>query len=270
MARVVPWASVGEWRRVRDLVFSEAVSEGLGWLHMWSSRGPLPVAVGATRELLMAGEDRLALGCAVTRLVNGLCDPMQGLHARNIRDIAGELELPSLLVDCRHEATHGVLPPLSLLLRCRREALAWLWRRYWGLALRAGRADDPVSRLRHGEMPSWSELKPLVSVDRKVVQKLVSLCRWAKGRGPDDVDNDDDDDVDNELFAAAGSWPVVPRWTGGDEGGEDEEGDDHQGVLAAAAEPSVEEPQDEDEEQARLDGTELRKRAKLVADALVF
>ena len=50
------------------------------------------------------------------RMVNGLVDPSQTtLRARSVLHIATQLNLPRVLVDIRHEATHNKLPSLPLL-----------------------------------------------------------------------------------------------------------------------------------------------------------
>jgi hypothetical protein len=199
--RGFPWRTAAEWCAVRDLLFGGAVQEGLEHLAMWETRAALPQAVSATYELLSA-RDRLGLACAVTRLVNGLTDPLQSAKARNLRVIAvDELGLPGLLVDARHEATHGVLPSLATLERCKKEALEWLWRNYW-----RGKQKDAqgaVSKLRAGESASWQELSKKVVVDEKTLKRLVSL---RKGR-EDGAEEEHDEDA---LMIAA--LPSVPKW----------------------------------------------------------
>ena len=44
---------------------------------------------------------------------------------------AGELGLPAMFVDLRHEATHGEMPTLSVLRDADAKALGWLWEHYW-------------------------------------------------------------------------------------------------------------------------------------------
>lgn len=272
---LVPWSSLREWKRVRDLLFKEdgslredgSVQDGLGWLHLWETRGPLPVAVAATRELLMAGAHQLALGCAVTRMVNGLTDALQGLHARNVRDLAVELELPLLLVDCRHEATHGVMPPMSSLHRCRREGLAWLWRKYWGVfrpSALAGRSEGALSRLRRGVMPAWSELEGLVKVPRSTLEELVALRRHGGG-GLDDDDDGGDATVAGESER---SGATLKRWAeeDDDEGSaaEEDPADCGRRPGEAANEAEASPPR-----RCLSDG-ERRKRARAVSDAVTF
>ena len=44
---------------------------------------------------------------------------------------AGELGLPAMFVDLRHEATHGEMPTLNVLRDANAKALDWLWEHYW-------------------------------------------------------------------------------------------------------------------------------------------
>ena len=205
--RAFPWRSAAEWRAVRDMLFGDAVAEGIHFLVMWETRAPLPHAVSATLELLSA-RDRQGLACAVIRLVNGLTDPLQPAKARNLRTIAvDELGLPGLLVDVRHESTHGVLPSLATLERCKREALDWLWRNYW-----RGKQKDAqgaINKLRAGEKASWQELSKKVIVDEKTLKRLVSL---RKGREEQERPAEEEEQEENALKMAA--LPSVPRWDG--------------------------------------------------------
>ncbi len=210
MQRAYPWRTAAEWGAVRDLLFGGGVEEGLQFLAVWETRAPLPQAVSATFELLSA-RDRLGLACAVIRLVNGLTDPLQSAKARNLRGIAvDELGLPGLLVDVRHESTHGVLPQLATLERCKKEALDWLWRNYW-----RGKQKDAqgaVSKLRAGEKAPWQELSKKVIVDEKTLKRLVAL---RKGRDDEERPAQDEEQEEDALKMAA--LPPVPRW-GGSEG----------------------------------------------------
>ncbi len=214
---VYPWRTATEWRAVRELLFSsDRVAEGLQHVAMWETRAALPHAVSATSELLSA-RDRLGIACAVIRLVNGLTDPLQSTKARNLRGIAvDELGLHPLLVDVRHESTHGVLPSLKTLERCKKEALEWLWNNYWrGKNRAAAEGDkdgDPVAKLRGGELAPWQQLSKRVRVDERTVDRLVS---WRRGR--DEEEEKNAEEIAEELKVA--SLPKVPRWTEGEGGG---------------------------------------------------
>lgn len=131
--RIVPWNSWNEWRGVKELLFSndpEDVVRGLRVLAVWQLRGRVPLAVEATSSLLEAIRcdkestnisehyTRLAYAAAVTRLVNGVTETAQtGKYASSVASLAFKLDLPRFLVDVRHEASHGDLPPLPLLRR---------------------------------------------------------------------------------------------------------------------------------------------------------
>jgi hypothetical protein len=191
---------------VRNQIFSvDNVQDGLGHVAMWETRCALPLAVSATVELLSA-HDRLALSCAITRLVNGLTDPLQGQRARNLRFIAQELQLPMVLVDVRHEATHGVLPSLALLERCRKEALTWLSEYYWHGKQRERLVSPSVTLLREGALAPWNELGGKVRVEKQAVEELVTLR----------IQRFSAVEVQHEIGAPM-LWPAVPRWTQQDE-----------------------------------------------------
>jgi len=98
--RIVPWNSWNEWRRVKELLFSndsEDVVRGLRVLAVWHLRGRVPLAVQATSSLLEAIRcdkestnisehyTRLAYAAAVTRLVNGVTETAQtGKYASRV------------------------------------------------------------------------------------------------------------------------------------------------------------------------------------------
>lgn len=140
--RVYPWRSREEWGMVASLIEEGAWQEARGWLAVWAARGGLPGPVEWTRGLLEAeqcwGEGgRLALGSAVTRLVNGVADGLQGAGAvaRHIRPLLAARGLPGSLVDLRHQTTHGTLPPLASLRRAFSIAIQWLMDNYWSQSI---------------------------------------------------------------------------------------------------------------------------------------
>lgn len=108
-----------------------------------------------------------------------------------------------MLVDVRHEATHGALPSLALLQRCRAEALAWLRTHYWTCPdeLAAPRAPDPVSQLRQGALPAAAPL-PATRINQDALHELVALR--SKRPPPAAVAPAADD--------PALLLPPVPRW----------------------------------------------------------
>lgn len=132
------------------------------------------------------------------------CSFAAGQKARNIRFIAQDLGLPLILVDVRHDSTHGALPSLALLERCRREALAWLRANYW-----SSPADRPTSESAAAAQLRRGELAPepdgvLVRIERGALEELVALRtkRLAEPQGRDE---------DEEEHAVL-LLPPVPRW----------------------------------------------------------
>ena len=127
MQRVV-WSSWAEWRALYADLFAldDDVRRraGVQRVATWRSRGRVPHAVEATcslAELALAdaadAASPLALALtyamALTRLVNGVVDPLQQkAHAASVHQLALEQGLPASLVDVRHECTHNRLPSL--------------------------------------------------------------------------------------------------------------------------------------------------------------
>ena len=167
-ARLQPWASVREWRDVRDALArateDEARGDGarrgaagdveidaaLGVVRAWRARGRVPLAADVTAMLVRAsrareGVDRgdadaarSATAMTLARLVNGVVDPKQkGRYAAPIATLAREVGLPRFLVDLRHECAHGTMPSAGALRRGARRALAWCRRWYWDEQARA-------------------------------------------------------------------------------------------------------------------------------------
>ncbi len=154
--RHVPWACHDEWRFVAACLFggdARALARGMRVVEMWCVRGDVPPAVESTVALLglraqlvaaRASEDgdegvgaserdlRLALSCAIIRLVNEVVDAhQQGAYALSVSLLAEKARLPRILVDLRHGATHDVLPPLEVLAHAADLALDWLLANYW-------------------------------------------------------------------------------------------------------------------------------------------
>jgi hypothetical protein len=80
------------------------------------------------------------------RLVNGILDPQQAKqHAQSIASLAKQVNMPRILVDLRHEATHQQLPSLPLLQYASLAALEWLQRHYWAAQAHAlSKTDDAL------------------------------------------------------------------------------------------------------------------------------
>lgn len=146
-----------------------ALLEALKWLRVWTLRGNAPPAVETTYSLLeikrcileqaeeneeekeeggeKEGEEgkegrgsngmssrclQLALAAALVRFVNEVVDPeQQGVFALPITQLAERMNLPRMLVDIRHGATHDVLPSYEVLVLGMELALDWLREHYW-------------------------------------------------------------------------------------------------------------------------------------------
>ena len=104
-------------------------------LSTWRAITTLPHALESVLALLAAmiadnGQQctshlsiRQSYANAITRLVNGLVEPLQlGTYARSIASIAAQLGLPSWLVELRHAATHEDLPSIDLLREATKQA----------------------------------------------------------------------------------------------------------------------------------------------------
>lgn len=130
-ARVSPWSGTAEWRHVAGCLFGGdvlAVREGVLLGEAWCVRGNAPPAVETTVNLgrlklsyedalLDARSMRLAASSAIVRFVNEVVEPGQkAVHALPVSQLAERMNVPRLLVDLRHQATHDVLPSLEVLL----------------------------------------------------------------------------------------------------------------------------------------------------------
>ena len=111
-------------------------------VELWRRRGPnsLPLSVDATAafvelSLLDMTSDyasRLTYAMAITRLVNGVVDPLQqGARATSVKRLAQTVGLPATLVELRHECTHNALPSLGRMQLAADQALLWLHGHYW-------------------------------------------------------------------------------------------------------------------------------------------
>ena len=88
---------------------------------------------------------------ALIRFVTALLDSAQtSKYKVSMYTKAAEMELPSMFVDIRHEATHGEMPSLPVLRDATERAMEWLWRDFWDkLEDREGMYSDsePLSSL---------------------------------------------------------------------------------------------------------------------------
>lgn len=163
---VTAWRGWDEWRRCYANMFASAddstqQTAAVDMVRCWRARGRVPLAVDCTAQLVelnlqhaqpaaaaaaaasssarpapapacstLASRHQYAL--CLLRLVNGILDPQQSKqHAQSIASLAKQVDLPRILVDIRHEATHQQLPSLPMLQMASRAALEWLQRHYW-------------------------------------------------------------------------------------------------------------------------------------------
>ena len=171
--RLVPWSCWEEWRQVkRNLVDSKDGARNamaLDLVACWRVRGRVPLAVDATAELVQISLQgntismlspyiqRLTVSMALVRLVNGISGALQkGVYAKSVAGLAESVGLPRILVDVRHEATHNVLPSLSILNIAAGQALDWLQDNYWN--------------------PQEEQLKSQDTQMRDTLASLLQLC----------------------------------------------------------------------------------------------
>ncbi|KAL8159381.1 hypothetical protein V2J09_000918 [Rumex salicifolius] len=151
--KLVPWLSWDEWELVRASLFSnspDSIAFALDRIASWRSRGCLPVTVEVTASIIKIqlkdpvfrpdlnndvseDEEILAMlySMAVMRLVNGLIEKTRRRTVVSIAQAAASINMPRMLIDIRHEASHRELPSLCLLRQASSEALNWLKSYYW-------------------------------------------------------------------------------------------------------------------------------------------
>lgn len=146
--RMTPWVDWKEWLQMKNLLLQNNHEEARRLYTFFSlrRRSAVPIAMTATVAFItqlnseaFAKLDvysaRSALAMTIIRLVNGLTDIQQPYgfddRAVSVSSIAGRLKLPPILVEIRHQASHGVLSPLSTLKDATDLALDWLYQYYW-------------------------------------------------------------------------------------------------------------------------------------------
>lgn len=144
--RVTPWTGRPEWQFVAERIFSEdpiELGKALAVLNAWRMRGNHPPATETTynlrtiqlwrqQGLLDDTCTRLGLSATLVRFVNEVVDPhQQGAYAMPVAMLAERHNVPRILVDIRHAATHDHLPSLETLLLGVDLALKWLCEYYW-------------------------------------------------------------------------------------------------------------------------------------------
>lgn len=149
LPRVVPWMSWEEWKQVYFWLFDQdpaIARQGLKRVAAWENRGKIPLSVEVTAKLIEAivndreryvkfrteTEIRMLYAMAISRMVNGLVQIYQrSAFAISMASIAKILDLPNVLIEIRHNASHKELPLLSTLRLAAVEALKWLQTHYW-------------------------------------------------------------------------------------------------------------------------------------------
>uniref|UniRef100_A0A8C5SBA5 LAS1 like ribosome biosis factor n=1 Tax=Laticauda laticaudata TaxID=8630 RepID=A0A8C5SBA5_LATLA len=148
---VVPWQSKAEWDQVMVGLYCEDCQtqrDALDRVSVWKSRfgSKMPLAVECTADLircklldasgvLKSHELILTYGLALVRFVNLITERKQKMITIPLRHLAKELNIPTWIVDLRHDLTHGTLPQL---VTCRKgcdTVLDWLRHSYWSCQL---------------------------------------------------------------------------------------------------------------------------------------
>lgn len=135
-----------EWCLVYHGLFSLEPSrqrKAIDIVHVWRSRGGLPSSAESTAQLVEANlqdqfsslhpeQLRLILSIAVLRAVNLIVEPNQvGFYAEPVVLLAQRAGIPGWIVELRHEATHKLLPSLSVLRSAAQFLLKWYKENYW-------------------------------------------------------------------------------------------------------------------------------------------
>ena len=195
-----PWAGWDEWEEVYALLFamddSSARMSGVQHVNVWRLRGnTLPLFVDATATFVELGlldhaptplsehAQGLMYAMAITRLVNGIVDPMQqASRALSVKRLAQSVGMPMVLVELRHECTHNRMPSLDRLRAAADEALLWLHGHYWlpQRALRVECSDSIHGCLRTYQQAAESRLAATSSHSARTLSRarLASRRRW--------------------------------------------------------------------------------------------
>ncbi|KAJ6240194.1 hypothetical protein M0813_24537 [Anaeramoeba flamelloides] len=155
----VPWIGRSEWLKVYQGFYQEKdeskLEEIFSIISCWDSRRGTPHYVSTTslihkclaQEKTNGDLQRLELSMALTRFINGVVDSYQtGSKVIPIRKLAKRLQIPSYLVQIRHDATHGKLPSLDFLKISSDYCMEWLQKRYWA-PIAAKMAKDPIKAI---------------------------------------------------------------------------------------------------------------------------
>lgn len=146
--RLTPWADWRDWLQMKRLLSRNDHTAAHRLLMFFSMRrrALVPIAMSTSVALLThlnadisTGADgyaqRLGLAMTLTRFVNGMTDVLQPYdidrRAISVSIIASRLQMPPILVEIRHQASHGILPPLLTLQDAARQGQFWLNTHYW-------------------------------------------------------------------------------------------------------------------------------------------
>ena len=117
---------------------------GIRLVSLWQLRGHVPKMAEITKNIFslwihmldQAPEAdteslRYLASAHIIRAVNAISDHFRISRTKSISTIAGEIRLPQLLVDLRHDATHKDMPSLEVLKAGLCELLKWIYLNYW-------------------------------------------------------------------------------------------------------------------------------------------
>ena len=161
---VRPWRDKDELLQVRSLLYppvntspstrTQSQRLAINIIHTWQRRSPVPHFIlstalladallthdalsGASADAPLSAQQTpfvatAVFATAILRFVTGFCDTAQtGGAKKSMFEVAGELGMPEAWVEMRHEITHGEMPSRTSMETVVREALTWLWERYW-------------------------------------------------------------------------------------------------------------------------------------------
>ncbi|KAL9098854.1 MAG: hypothetical protein Q9163_005558 [Psora crenata] len=131
----------------RDEVIRKRKRRACDQISAWKTRGHLPQAIESTWLLMEAiladtpspNDSNISVFSikagyitAISRFVTALLDSSQTSKFKvSMYTKAGEVGLPAMFVELRHEGTHGDMPELVVLRDAARKGVDWLWEDYW-------------------------------------------------------------------------------------------------------------------------------------------
>lgn len=206
-----------EWCLVYHGLFSLEPSlqrKAIDIVHVWRSRGGLPSSAESTAQLVEANlqdqfsalhpeQLRLVLSIAVLRAVNLIVEPNQvGFYAEPVVVLAQRAGIPGWIVELRHEATHKLLPSLSVLRSAAQFLLKWYKENYWDKQYEAISSKSLLcvqcmsqshkSKRAHKEISAQVAKGPAFFADAVVPTILTSIHTETKQLCSDVTDNIDE------------------------------------------------------------------------------